>query len=175
MPIQIDEQPSPATAMTINTTDEPTLTMPPVPPSLAVLVVDDNELNRQLASMVLERQGHRVKVAADGVEALALHAAQSFDLILMDWQMPHMDGLDATRHIRQREAQAHGGGAGPGAVIAAMTASIEKGDRAACFAAGMDDFIPKPLHVRALEELITRYADRLHPHVRQAGAAPPIS
>ncbi|MFL6708449.1 MAG: response regulator [Massilia sp.] len=120
---------------------------------LDVLLVEDNELNQQLAQLLLTRWGHRVTVADNGVEALACHAQARFDVILMDLQMPEMDGFEATDAIRARERAG-----APVSIIIAMTASDMEGDRERCLAAGMDDYLAKPLRAQAFQQLMARYA-----------------
>ncbi len=110
-------------------------------PPLRVLLVEDNVVNQQLALMMLKGYGHEVKVAANGEEALAMFETFPFDLILMDVQMPVMDGLEASRQIRALEASA-GGDATP---ILALTAHALKGDRERCLQAGRDGYLTKPL------------------------------
>jgi PAS domain S-box-containing protein len=111
---------------------------------LRVLLVEDNAVNQRLARLLLEKHGHAVTVAGDGREALDALEAQSFDLVLMDVQMPHMDGLEATRAVREREKQT-----GSRVPVVAMTAHALKGDRERCLEAGMDGYISKP--IRAIE------------------------
>jgi PAS domain S-box-containing protein len=109
-------------------------------PGLAILVAEDNAINQRLFSMILERAGHRVTLAENGQAALDALAAQRFDLVLMDMQMPGMGGLEATRHIRA--------GAIPDArdlPIVALTANAYPEDRERCLAAGMNGFVTKPL------------------------------
>ena len=116
----------------------------PLPPSagrsLSVLLVEDNEVNRMVARAMLEAAGHRVSEAVDGAQAVASHAAQGFDCILMDAQMPVMDGIEATRQIRLREA-AEGAWRTP---IVALTANAMQGDRERYLTAGMNAFLAKP-------------------------------
>jgi signal transduction histidine kinase/ActR/RegA family two-component response regulator len=114
----------------------------PDPPlkSLSILLAEDNELNQKLACRLLEKRGHSVKVAGDGVEAVRMLAEVSFDVVLMDVQMPEMDGLQATREIRARERKS--GGHTP---ILAMTAHAMTGDAERCLAAGMDGYVAKPI------------------------------
>jgi PAS domain S-box-containing protein len=118
-------------------------------PSLAILVVEDDLISRTLASTVLTHNGHSVATAANGVEALWLVERRPFDVILMDVQMPQMDGFEATERIRRRESRT--GGRVP---IVAMTAHAMKGDRERCLAAGMDDYISKPLDLSQLLALL---------------------
>jgi signal transduction histidine kinase/ActR/RegA family two-component response regulator len=114
-------------------------------PSLDILIVEDDLISRTLASMVLMRDGHSVVTAANGVEALALVERRSFDLILMDVQMPLMNGFDAASQIRRRESQT-----GARVPIVAITAHALKEDRERCLAAGMNDYITKPIDVNQL-------------------------
>ncbi len=123
---------------------EPPAPMPgaPPPPSrrLRVLLAEDNPVNQRLAVALLEDRGHTVVVANDGREAVEILDRESLDLILMDVQMPRMDGFQATSAIRAKEA-----GAGRRIPILAMTAHAMKGDRERCLAAGMDGYISKPI------------------------------
>jgi signal transduction histidine kinase/DNA-binding response OmpR family regulator len=124
----------------------------PVPVSargLKILLAEDNAVNRMVATHMLQKMGHRITIAVNGQEALELWKAQSFDVILMDIQMPEMDGFAATRHIRDGEQ-----GTRNHAPIVAMTAHAMKGDRERCLAAGMDGYVPKPLSRAALEHAI---------------------
>ncbi len=118
---------------------------------LRVLLAEDNAINQKLAARLLEKRGHRVHVVATGNEAVAAVGAETFDVVLMDVQMPQMDGLQAAGEIRRREAQV--GGHTP---IIAMTAHAMKGDRERCLAAGMDDYVTKPVKEAALHEVIRR-------------------
>jgi len=117
-----------------------------------VLLVEDNPTNRRVAELFLERAGCEVAVAADGAEALAVLRERRVDLVLMDMQMPVMDGLEATRRIRGEIA---GGGRLP---IVGLTANALKEQVEACRAAGMDDVIAKPLEREKLEAVLERYA-----------------
>jgi CheY-like chemotaxis protein len=109
-------------------------------PGLRVLVVDDNPVNCRLAALLLEKAGHRVEVVNDGAAAVAAAAAGGHDLVLMDVQMPGVDGLEATRRIR-----ALGDPAAAGVPVVALTAQAMKGDEERCLAAGMDDYVTKPI------------------------------
>ena len=116
---------------------------------LRVLIAEDNAINQKLASRLLENQGHSVVVAADGAQALQALAHESFDLILMDAQMPVMDGFEATAAIRRLEENTR-----THIPIIAMTAHAMVGDRQRCLKAGMDGYIPKPVHAQELFETI---------------------
>jgi signal transduction histidine kinase/ligand-binding sensor domain-containing protein len=108
--------------------------------SRKILVVEDNPVNQVVAVRLLEKRGHLVTVAADGREAVAAVRRERFDLILMDVQMPEMDGFEATAIIRQAET-----GTGRHVPIVAMTARAMKGDEERCRVAGMDGYLPKPI------------------------------
>jgi two-component system, sensor histidine kinase and response regulator len=114
--------------------------------NLNILLVEDNRVNQIVATRALEKMGHAITPANNGVEALALLAARSFDLVLMDIQMPEMDGLTATKTLRAQEITT--GGHLP---IIAMTAHAMKGDRELCLEAGMDGYVSKPISREALE------------------------
>ncbi|XXF75431.1 response regulator [Myxococcaceae bacterium GXIMD 01537] len=111
---------------------------------LRILLVEDNATNQKLALLVLERLGYRAEVAGNGREALRALSRQRYDIAFMDMQMPEMDGLEATRAIRQQIP------ASEQPWIIAMTANAMESDRRQCLAAGMDDYLSKPLRVEAL-------------------------
>jgi signal transduction histidine kinase/CheY-like chemotaxis protein len=117
---------------------------------LSILVAEDNVVSQKLVKALLKERGHQVTIAATGCAVLELVERHSFDLILMDIQMPEMDGLQATAEIRRRED--HNGGRIP---IVAMTAHAMAGDRERCLEAGMDGYIAKPIHPGELMALIT--------------------
>ena len=121
---------------------------------LRVLVAEDNPVNQTLAALLLEKQGHAVVLAANGNEALAALDRQPFDLILMDVQMPEMDGFEATARVREKE-KATGGRHIP---IIATTAHAIKGDRERCLGAGMDGYVSKPIDADELAEAIACHA-----------------
>jgi GAF domain-containing protein/CheY-like chemotaxis protein len=110
---------------------------------LRILLAEDNVVNQKLALRLLQQMGYRADVAANGIEAIECCARQPYDVVLMDVQMPEMDGLEATREIigRHGPAKPH---------IVAMTANAMQGDREQCLAAGMDDYLTKPIRVDAL-------------------------
>ncbi len=123
--------------------------------SLRVLLAEDNLVNQRLACRLLEKRGHSVAVAANGLEALQTVEKESFDLVFMDVQMPVMDGFEATAAIRKREE--------PGGMrlpIVALTAHAMKGDREKCLAAGMDGYISKPIRPQELDEVLRKYLVR---------------
>ena len=121
---------------------------------LRILLVEDNANNQKLAMLVLQRLGYRADLAANGLEALAALRRQPYDLVLMDMQMPEMDGLEATRGIR------HEWGAQP--YIIAMTANVMRGDRERCLEAGMNDYLSKPLQLEALIDALQRCQSAIH-------------
>jgi signal transduction histidine kinase/DNA-binding response OmpR family regulator len=116
---------------------------------LDVLLAEDNAVNQRLTVRVLEKAGHRVTVANNGTEALEAHEKGHFDLILMDVQMPEMDGFEASAAIRDQEKQTD-----RHIPIVALTAHAMKGDRERCLAAGMDGYVAKPIRAKALLEAI---------------------
>ena len=116
---------------------------------LRVLLAEDNVVNQRLALRLLEKEGHRVVVAGDGVKALAALESQQFDIILMDVQMPIMDGMEATAAIRERERSS-----GTHIPIVAMTAHAMAGDRQRFMSMGMDGYVSKPIHSRDLFDAI---------------------
>ena len=120
--------------------------------SARVLVVDDVDVNRVIATAVLEALGCTVVEAVDGESAIELAIGGGFDLVLMDCQMPVLDGLEATRRIRQHEAVAGGH-----VVIVACTANAMKGDAEACLAAGMDAYVSKPFSAIGLEREMRKW------------------
>jgi len=130
---------------------------PPHAP-VRILLAEDNPVNRLLALRILEKEGHNVVLAANGQEAVATWNRQPFDLILMDLQMPVMDGFAATREIRRAERQS-----GMHTPIVAITAHAMTGDRERCLRAGMDDFLSKPFRAADLAEMVRRYTGAPRP------------
>jgi len=125
---------------------------------LRILLAEDNTVNQKLAVRQLERMGYRADVAANGLEVLQALQRQSYDVILMDVQMPEMDGLEASRAIHEEWP------AEQCPRIVAMTANAMQGDREECLAAGMDDYLAKPIQINALQEALERVGlwTRLH-------------
>jgi signal transduction histidine kinase/ActR/RegA family two-component response regulator len=124
------------------------------PDAALVLVVEDSPVNRLVAVHVLERLGFRAHVVNDGREALQALSTQRYDAVLMDCQMPDIDGYEATRELRRRE---NGGRHTP---VIAMTAHAMTGDRERCLDAGMDDYIAKPVRSQTLGEVLGRWIDQ---------------
>jgi two-component system sensor histidine kinase/response regulator len=129
---------------------------------LRVLLAEDNPVNQKVAALLIEKQGHFVRVTPNGAEALEALAREPFDMVLMDVQMPVMDGYDATREVRRREAAS--GGHIP---IVALTAHAMKGDKDTCLQAGMDDYLSKPINPAHLTAVLNRWGKRAE--LREAG------
>jgi CheY-like chemotaxis protein len=121
------------------------------PVKVRVLLAEDNLVNQKVALIMLKKMGIEADVVATGVEALDALVGVSYDLVLMDCQMPEMDGFEAARRIRERE---RGSRRLP---VVAMTANAMMGDRERCLEAGMDDYIPKPVRVDALHHALSRW------------------
>jgi two-component system sensor histidine kinase/response regulator len=126
--------------------------MDPTPLSrpIRVLVADDNATNQRVATLILAKIGWEAQVVSNGAEAVRAWRGGSFDIILMDCQMPEMDGFEATRAIRAAEPP------GVHQAIVAITANAEHGARQRCLSAGMDDYVTKPLSKAALVEMWER-------------------
>jgi PAS domain S-box-containing protein len=135
---------------------------------LTILVAEDNPINARLAVALLKKKGWEVKVAGNGREALEALSVQAFDLVLMDIQMPEMDGYDATMAVRQREA-----GTGHRTPILAMTAHAMKGDLERCFEAGMDGYLTKPIKASEFYDAIESLVSAGEPEIgeRPAGGS----
>jgi CheY-like chemotaxis protein len=118
---------------------------------LKILVVDDNPINRRVLKLQLDKLGQNTSLAESGEEALASVGESDYDLVLMDCQMPEMDGLEATRRIREKH--------GPSVKIVALTAFAEDKQRDACLQAGMNDFLTKPVEASRLSALLKKHGD----------------
>jgi signal transduction histidine kinase/CheY-like chemotaxis protein/HPt (histidine-containing phosphotransfer) domain-containing protein len=127
-------------------------------PSLRILLAEDNVVNQRVAVSLLKGAGHRVVVAGNGKEALAAVERESFDLILMDVQMPVMDGFESTAQLRAREQAT-----GQRVPVIALTAHAMKGDRERCLAAGMDGYLAKPIRASELLRVIDQFAPAREP------------
>jgi CheY-like chemotaxis protein len=149
---------------------------------LRVLVTDDNVINQKVASRLLQQMGYKADVASTGLEAIQALEREPYDMILMDVQMPELDGLDATRRIRQHQQKpAPHPHFRRSITIIAMTANAMHGDREKCLAAGMDDYLPKPIRPEMLHSMIERFGGGLDksagspsvPEANLATALPP--
>ncbi len=120
--------------------------------SLRILLAEDNAVNQRLAVRLLEKRGHRVELASNGREALAALEKESYDLVLMDVQMPEMDGMEATTALREKEKKS-----GTHQMVIALTAYAMKGDREKCLAAGMDGYISKPIRSQELDDMLDSF------------------
>jgi CheY-like chemotaxis protein len=118
-----------------------------------ILLAEDNPVNRDIAIRLLERGGFRVHAVGDGREALDVLDAGRFDAVLMDCQLPEVDGYAVTRELRRREADGHH------TPVIAMTAHAMDGDRERCLQAGMDDHLTKPVRAQALHDTLRRWID----------------
>ena len=128
---------------------------------LRILLAEDNRVNQKVATRLLEKRGHRVVVANNGKEALAVLAGGMIDLVFMDVQMPEMDGLQATKAIREQEKVT-----GVHQPIIAMTALAMKGDQERCIAAGTDGYLSKPLSPEQLDKALDSYVHRRRDDIR---------
>ncbi|HYA96743.1 MAG TPA: response regulator, partial [Methylomirabilota bacterium] len=141
-------------------------------PHMRILLAEDNAVNRLVATRLLQKGGYQVVVAENGREAVDLAERGGIQLVLMDVQMPEMDGFEATQAIRGRERAT-----GAHLPIVAMTAHAMKGDRERCLAAGMDDYLTKPIRSAELFELLRHYAKKASPPLQaekeQASMAEP--
>ncbi len=143
---------------------------PPI--KLRILLAEDNPVNQKLGVRLLEKRGHEVTVANNGKEALAILNRASVDLVLMDVQMPEMDGLEATRTLRRKELEA---GDGVHQRVVAMTALAMLGDRERCLNAGMDDYLTKPIRPQELDSVLDSHMAGMKPQGRVQTPAAPTS
>jgi CheY-like chemotaxis protein len=149
MPLRRQGEARPASAETVERLDM-------LPPRLKILVVDDEPVGRMALQVILERMGHEVEFAEDGAEALECIRAKPFDCVFMDIQMPRMNGIAATRTLRNDPAfrdSAH-------VYVIAMTAYAMTGDRELFLADGMNDYVAKPASIAAIEESLARFLAR---------------
>ena len=114
-----------------------------------ILMVEDNQINQRVGKLILQRAGFTIDLAGDGNEAVQAHKAQPYDIILMDCQMPTMDGFEASRQIRSLDV--------PQPVIIAVTANALAGERQRCLDAGMDDYLSKPFQAEQLVAMVKRW------------------
>jgi two-component system sensor histidine kinase/response regulator len=147
--------------------------------SFNILLAEDNLINQTLAIKLLEKRGHRVTLASNGIEAVEAFKKGDFDLIIMDIQMPEMDGFEATRAIRKLEAGdpqqspiANHQSSIQGIPIVAMTAHAMKGDREKCIDAGMDDYVSKPIKPEAFYSVIDKVARKSQKEKEQKRTQP---
>ncbi|MGI9304816.1 MAG: response regulator [Gammaproteobacteria bacterium] len=136
---------------------------------LRILLAEDNVTNQKLGLRLLEQLGYRADVAANGLEVLQALKRQSYDVVLMDVQMPEMDGLEATRRVREE------GLGGSELRIVAMTANAMEGDRDLCLEAGMDDYVSKPIRVKALTDALRRSRPKQDNHGTVAGLSQSVA
>jgi two-component system sensor histidine kinase/response regulator len=127
----------------------------PLTETLRILLAEDNQVNQRLARRLLEKRGHQVRVAVNGREALQALDQANYDLVLMDVQMPEMDGIEATEQLREREKRN-----GEHQLVIALTAHAMKGDEEKCLAAGMDGYLTKPIRPAELDELLERCKEK---------------
>ncbi len=121
---------------------------------LRILLAEDNVVNQKLAMRLLQQMGYRADLASNGIEAIECVQRQTYDVVLMDVQMPEMDGLEASKEITARWS------ADERPRIVAMTANAMQGDREMCIAAGMDDYLTKPIRVERLVEALNLVQSR---------------
>ncbi len=146
--------------------DQPPPTTVPLGDAPRVLLVEDNVVNQLVAEGMLKKLGARTTVANNGLEALTALERERYALVLMDIQMPVMDGLEATRRIRSLPAEGKGQPPPPRLPIIAMTAHAMRGDSEKCLQAGMDDYLPKPITLKALADLLAKWLPKASALVR---------
>jgi CheY-like chemotaxis protein len=149
-----------------------TLHQPPAASlSLRVLVAEDNQVNQRLAVRLLEKRGHTVTLACNGKEAVAATEKHPYDLVLMDLQMPEMDGFEATALLRGREKKS-----GAHLPVIALTAHALQGDRERCLEAGMDGYLTKPIRAQELDSVLASYSEqKLGETARESEPAPQLT
>ena len=119
--------------------------------SLRIMMAEDNPINQRVGKLILQRAGFNIDLVGDGSEAFEAHRAHPYDLILMDCQMPMMDGFEASRQIRSLTVQ-------PQPVIIAVTANALVGERERCLNAGMDDYLSKPFQAEQLVAVVKKWS-----------------
>jgi signal transduction histidine kinase/AmiR/NasT family two-component response regulator/HPt (histidine-containing phosphotransfer) domain-containing protein len=144
---------------------------------LRMLLVDDNAINQKVASRIVQQLGYKPDLAANGREALEVLDRQSYDMVFMDVMMPEMDGLEATRIIRERQKErANHPNYKPRILIIALTAHATQADREKCIAAGMDDYLAKPIYPKDVRKVIEQWAPQIYstpaPEAPATSAAP---
>jgi|SRR5579875_1358971 len=125
-----------------------------VPAQPRILMAEDNAINQRVGKLILQRAGYDIDLVSDGNEALEAHRAHPYDVILMDCQMPTMDGFEASRQIRSLGK--------PQPVIIAVTANALVGEREKCIKAGMDDYLSKPFQAEQLVAVVKKWIDERH-------------
>jgi CheY-like chemotaxis protein len=140
---------------------------------LRVLLCDDNVVNQKVALRLLQQMGYKADVAVNGVECLQALERLPYDIIFMDVQMPEMDGIEATRQIRERQKNGAPGNFKPGIAIVAMTANAMQGDREKCLAAGMDDYLSKPIRPEDIRKVLELWGPKVAAPVEGAPAPVP--
>ncbi len=133
---------------------------------LRILVVDDNTINQRVAVRILQQLGYQADVAGNGREALDALDQKTFDFVLMDVMMPEMDGLDATQLLRKRQLNPANRNFQKNIVVIAVTAHAMQGDREKCIAAGMDDYLSKPIRPKDVRDMIERWGNKINPETK---------
>ena len=140
---------------------------------LRILLVDDNSINLKVAVRILQQIGYEPDTATNGCEALEALDRKPFDMIFMDVMMPEMDGLEATRLLRKRQMTGQQTHYPPRIIVVAMTAHAMQGDREKCLAAGMDDYLSKPVRPKDVRDMIERWAGKIMQEIRPATPVAP--
>jgi CheY-like chemotaxis protein len=143
-----------ATPLVTQTAAKATRKLVPAAASLRLLIAEDNPINQKVAVRILERLGYQADTVANGLEALAQLQHQAYDVILMDVQMPEMDGITATQQIHERFLP------GERPYIIALTANALTGDKEQYLACGMDDYLSKPIRLEDIQEALNRFLER---------------
>jgi signal transduction histidine kinase/HPt (histidine-containing phosphotransfer) domain-containing protein len=139
---------------------------------LRILLVDDNAINQKVAQRILQQLGYQPEIATNGREALDKLEDQPFDFIFMDVMMPEMDGLEATKLLRKRQVTGGHANYQSRIIVVAMTAQAMQGDRNKCIAAGMDDYLAKPVRPKEIRDMIERWAGKTARQTKSSPTAP---